>query len=112
MLCPDNSFEPILARRPSTELAHHGSILDRCGPETKAEIISLQKGRREESLENIRQFILDLDELDYIEFLYPSAPDFAEDLNEHAAEAEGMHENLRDIEETLRDLGRGKIRIQ
>jgi hypothetical protein len=57
-------------------------------------------------------FILDLDELDYIEFLHPSDPDFAEELDERAAEAEVVLENLRDIEVTLRGLDRGKIKIQ
>ena len=79
---------------------------------TKAEIISLLENRSEEGLEKIRQFILDLDELEYIEFLYPSDPDFAQELDERAAEAQGMLENLRDIEATLRDLDRGTIRIQ
>jgi len=79
---------------------------------TKAEIIALLEGRTQVSLKEIRQFILDLDELDYIEFLYPSDPDFAEELDEHAVEAKGMLENLRDIEGTLRGLDRGKIRIQ
>ena len=64
------------------------------------------------SLENIRQFILELDERDYMEFLYPSDPDFAEELDERAAEAKGMLETLRDIEGTLRGLDRGKIKIQ
>ncbi len=82
------------------------------GSNTKAEIIRLLKGRREESLEKIRQFILDLDELDYIEFLNPSDPDFAEDLTERAAEAMGMLENLRDIEVLLRELAQGKIKVQ
>jgi hypothetical protein len=44
---------------------------------TKAEIIALLEGRTQLSLENIRQFTLDLDEGDYVEFLYPSDPDFA-----------------------------------
>ena len=47
---------------------------------TKAEIIALLEGRTQVSLENIRQFILELDERDYMEFLYPSDPDFAEEL--------------------------------
>jgi hypothetical protein len=82
------------------------------GTKMKAEFIELLKGRGEVSLEKIRQFILDLDELEYIEFLYPLDLDFAEDLNERAAEAKVMLENLRDIEGTLRDLDRGKIKIQ
>jgi hypothetical protein len=49
---------------------------------TKAEIIRLLEGRGEESLEKIHQFILDLDELDYVKFLYPSDPDFAGDLTQ------------------------------
>jgi hypothetical protein len=79
---------------------------------TKAEIIALLDGRTQVSLENIRQFILDLDERDYMEFLYPSDPDFAEELYGRAAEAKGMLETLRDIEGTLRGLDRGKIKIQ
>ena len=63
-------------------------------------------------MHSIRQFILDLDELEYIEFLYPSDPDFAQELEERAAEAQGMLENLTDIEVTLRDLDGGKIKIQ
>jgi len=79
---------------------------------TKAEIIALLDGRTQMSLENIRQFILDLDELDYVEFLYPSDPEFAQELDESSVEAKVMLENLRDIEGALRDLDRGKIRIQ
>ncbi len=82
------------------------------GPNTKAEIIGLLEGRRQESLEKIHQFILDLDEQDCIEFLYPSEPDFAEDLTERAAEAKDMLENVRDIQATLRDLDLGKIKVQ
>ena len=82
------------------------------GTNTKAEIISLLEHRSQEGLEKIHQFILDLDELEYIEFLYPSDPDFAEELDERAAEARAMLENLRDIEATLRGLDSGKIRIQ
>ncbi len=82
------------------------------GTNTKAEIIALLEGRPEEFLEKIRQFILDADELDYAEFLYPLDPDFAQELDERAAEAKAMLENLRDIEGTLRDLDRGKIRVQ
>jgi len=79
---------------------------------TKTEIIALLEGRTQVSLENIRQFILDLDERDYREFLYPSDPDSAEELDERAAEAKGILENLRDIEVTRRGLDRGKIKIQ
>jgi hypothetical protein len=82
------------------------------GTNTKAEIIALLENRTEARLENIRQFILDLDERDYMEFLYPSDPDFAEALEARNAEAKGMLETLRDIEGTLRDLDRGKIKIQ
>jgi hypothetical protein len=79
---------------------------------TKAEIIALLDGRTQMSLENIHQFILDLDELDYVEFLYPSDPEFAQELEGRAAEAKGMLETQMDIEVTLRGLDRGKIRIQ
>ena len=79
---------------------------------TKAEIIALLEGRTQVSLENIRQFILDLDERDYMEFLYPSDPDFVEELEGRNAEAKGMLETLRDIEGTLRGLDRGEIKIQ
>jgi hypothetical protein len=82
------------------------------GKNTKAQIIALLKGRREESLEKIRQFILDADELDYAEFLYPFDPDFGQELEERAAEAAEMLENLRDIKATLCDLDRGKMKIQ
>ena len=82
------------------------------GTNTRAEIIALLEGRTEEFLGKIRQFILDLDELEYIDFLYPLEPDFAQELDERAAEGQGMLENLRDIEVTLRDLDRGKIKIQ
>ena len=82
------------------------------GTNTKTEILALLEGRTEEFLGKIRQFILDLDELEYIDFLYPLDPDFAQELDERAAEAQGILENLRDIEATLRDLDRGKIRIQ
>ena len=78
----------------------------------KSEIIVLLEGRTQASLENIRQFILDLDERDYMQFLYPSNPEFAEELYGRAAEAKGMLETLRDIEGTLHDLDRGKIKIQ
>ena len=77
----------------------------------KAEIIALLEGRTQVSLENIRQFILDLDERDYMEFLYPSDPDFAEELSERDAEAKAILETVRDIERTLRGLDRGKIKI-
>ena len=81
------------------------------GTNTKAEIISLLERRSQEGLEKIHQFILDLDELEYIDFLYPLDPGFAQ-LDERAAEAREILENLRDIEATLRDMDRGKIRIQ
>ena len=42
---------------------------------TKGEIIALLEGRTQESLENVRQFILDVDERDFMEFLYPSDPE-------------------------------------
>ena len=84
----------------------------RRGTNTKAEILALLEGRPEEFLENIRQFILELDEREYAEFLYPLDPGFAEELEEHAAEAKAILENLRDIERTLRDLDRGKIKVQ
>jgi hypothetical protein len=79
------------------------------GTKIKAEIIDLLEGRREESLEKIRQFIFDADELDYAEFLYYLGPDFAQELDERAAEAKAMLENLRDIEGTLRELDRGNL---
>ncbi len=82
------------------------------GVNAKAEIIRLLESRREEILEKIHQFIQNLDELDYIEFLYPSDPDFAEDLAERTAEARGVLENLKDIEATLWALGQGKIKVQ
>ena len=79
---------------------------------TKSEIIALLEGRTQASLENIRQFILDLDERDYTEFLYPLDPDFVEELSERDAEAKAILESVRDIEGTLRDLDRGKLKIQ
>jgi len=79
---------------------------------TKAEIIALLEGRTQASLENVRQFILELDERDYMEFLYPLDPDFAEELEARNAEAKEMLETLRDIERTLRGLDRGKIKVQ
>jgi hypothetical protein len=78
----------------------------------RAEIIALLKGRSQASLENVRQFIQELDERDYMEFLYPSDPDFAEELEARNAEAKEMLETLRDIERTLRGLDRGKIKVQ
>lgn len=81
-------------------------------PNTKAEIIALLEDRTQASLENIRQFILDLDERDYMEFLYPSDPDFGEEVEARNAEAEEILETLRDIEGTLHGLDRGKIKIQ
>jgi len=79
---------------------------------TKSEIIALLEGRTQVSLDNIRQFILDLDERDYMGFLYPSDPDFVEELEARNAEAKGMLETLRDIEGTLRGLDQGRIKIQ
>jgi hypothetical protein len=79
---------------------------------TKSEIIALLDGRTQVSLENIRQFILELDERDHVEFLYPFDPDFAEELEARNHEAKGMLETLRDIEGTLRGLAQGKIRVQ
>ena len=79
---------------------------------TKSEIITLLDGRTQVYLENIRQFILDLDERDYMEFLYPSDPEFVEELEGWNAEAQGMLETLRDIEGTLLDLDGGKIKVQ
>ena len=79
---------------------------------TKSEIIALLEGRKQASLENIRQFILELDERDYMEFLYPLDPDFTEELSERDAEAKAILETVRDIEGTLRDLDRGKLKIQ
>ena len=78
----------------------------------KSEIIALLEGRTQASLENIRQFILDLDERDYMDFLYPSDPDFAQELEGRAAEAKGMLETQMDIEVTLRGLALGKIKVQ
>ena len=80
--------------------------------DAKAEIIALLEGRSQVSLENIRQFILDLDERDYMEFLYPSDPDFVKELSDRDAEAKAILEAVRDIEGTLRDLYRGKIKVQ
>jgi hypothetical protein len=54
---------------------------------TKAEIIALLEGRTQLSLETIRQFIPDLDDRDYMEFLYPCDPDFTEELEARHAEA-------------------------
>ena len=78
----------------------------------KSEIIALLEGRTQTSLENIRQFILELDEREYMEFLYPLDPDFAEELRERDAEGKAILETVRDIEGTLRGLDRGKIKIQ
>ena len=78
---------------------------------TKAEIMALLERRSEESLEKIRQFILDEDERDYIDFLYPLSSEAAEELEEAAAEARIILENLREINATLWDLDRGKSRI-
>ncbi len=79
---------------------------------TRAEIIALLAGRTHVSLENIRQFILDLDERDHMEFLYSSDLDFAEELEARNAEAKGMLGILRDIEGTLRRVDAGKITLQ
>ena len=79
---------------------------------SKSEIIGLLEGRTQVSLENIRRFILDLDERDYAEFLYPSDPDFAEEFEARNSEAKGMLETLRDIEGTLRGLDRDEIKVQ
>ena len=80
--------------------------------DTKAEIIALLEGRTQASLENIRQFILDQDERDYMDFVYPCDPDFAQELEGRAAEAKGMLETQMDIEVTLRGLALGKIKVQ
>jgi hypothetical protein len=77
----------------------------------KAAIIALLESRTQASLENIRQFILDLDERDYMEFLYPSDPDFVAELDSRDAEAKAILESVRDIEGTLRDLDQGKINV-
>jgi len=79
---------------------------------TKSEIIGLLEGRKQASLENIRQFILELDERDYMEFLYPLDPDFADELSERDAEAKAILETVREIGGTLRGMDRGKIKIQ
>ena len=79
---------------------------------TKSKIIALLEGRTQTSLENIRQFILELDERDYMEFLYPLDPDFVEGLCDWDAEAKAILETVRDIEGTVCDLDRGKIKIQ
>jgi hypothetical protein len=79
---------------------------------TKSKIIALLEGRTQTSLENIRQFILELDERDYMEFLYPVDPDFVEELCDWDAEAKAILETVRDIEGTVCDLDRGKIKIQ
>jgi len=81
------------------------------GANTKAEIIALLEDRPEEFLQKVHQFILNADELDYAEFLYPLDPDFAQDLEERAAEAREMLENLREMGVTLNDLDHGKIKI-
>lgn len=80
--------------------------------QTKVKILALLKDRSEECLAKIYQFIRDLDELEDIEFLYPVNHAFAEELNERAAEAAEMLETTREIEGTLRDLRRGRIKIQ
>ena len=78
----------------------------------KSEIIALLEGRTQVSLENIRQFILELDERDYMEFLYPLDPDFAEELRDRDVEAKAILKTVRDIEGTLRGLDQGRIKIQ
>ena len=82
------------------------------GASTKAEIMALLEGRTQVGLKNIRQFILELDERDYMEFLYPLDPDFVEELCDWDAEAKAILETVRDIEGTVCDLDRGKIKIQ
>jgi hypothetical protein len=57
---------------------------------TKSEIVALLDGRTQASLENIREFILELDERDYMEFLYPLDPDFVEELSDRDAEARAI----------------------
>ena len=79
---------------------------------TKSEIIALLEGRSEASLEDIPQFILELEERDFIEFLYPLDPDFAEELEARNGEAKEMLGTLRDIAGTLRGLDRGTIKVQ
>ena len=79
---------------------------------TESELIGLLEGRREEALQEIHQFVLDMDALDYGEFLYPSDPDFVEDLKERDTEARAILENLEEIEATLLGLAHGKITLQ
>jgi hypothetical protein len=79
---------------------------------TKAKILTLLEGPSEENFAKIYQFIKDLHELDYIDFLCPINHEFPDDLEERAPEAVEMLENIRDIEGTLRDLEQGKIKIQ
>jgi len=67
---------------------------------TKAEIIALLEGRTQVSLENIRQFILNLDERDYMEFLYPSDPDFTEELGMNVSRLTPRHANRYKVEDT------------
>ena len=78
---------------------------------TKAEIMALLEGWSEAYLDNIRQSILELDERDYTEFLYPCDPDFVEELSERDAEAKAIVETVRDIEGILSGLDRGTIKI-
>ena len=80
--------------------------------DTKAEIIALLEGRSEESLEKIHQFILDEDEVAYHKFLYPIDSDFSEELEERAAEARTIIENVREIDATLGGLDQGRTKIQ
>ena len=79
---------------------------------SKAEIVALLEGRTQASLESIRQFILELDEREYTDFLYPADPDFREELSDWDAEAKELLYTLRDIEGTLRGLAEGKVRVQ
>jgi len=78
----------------------------------KAGIMALLEGRTQVSLEDIRQFILDLDERNYTEFLYPLDPDYTQELEARNAEAKGVLATLQDIEVTLRGLYRGEIKVQ
>jgi hypothetical protein len=79
---------------------------------TKTEIISLLESRTRVSLENIRQFILDLDKRDHMQFLYPSDPDIMAELDGRDTEATAILQTVRDIEGTLRGLAQAKIRVQ
>ncbi len=81
-------------------------------PNSKAEIIRLLQGRLGESLEKIHQLILDLDEQDYADFLYPLDHSFAAELDGRTAEAKDLLANVWDIKGTLRILDLGKFKIQ